>query len=80
MVTYEQICDKLGFDVLTYEELKDYYDIPSIKIYIQDSKKGRDISLIGLDENEILYERNSIFKVINVLSKNGVWYILLEEV
>lgn len=26
MVTYEQICDKLGFDVLTYEDSKDYSD------------------------------------------------------
>lgn len=59
---------------------KEYDSSANIKIYIQNSQKGKDISLIGLDENEILYERNSIFKVLSKILIGDMWYILLEEV
>lgn len=57
-----------------------YNENAGIKIFIQDSKKGRDISEIGLDENEVLYERNTNFSVISKEKKDGIWYILLSEV
>ena len=50
-----------------------------IKIYIQNTKNGRDISSIGLNENEVLYERNSKFKVISKILVGEIWHILLEE-
>ena len=40
-----------------------YNEEAKIVIYIQNSKKGRDISQLGLDEKEVLYERKSGFKV-----------------
>lgn len=51
----------------------------NIKIYIQSAKNGRDISSIGLDEKEVLYERKSQFVVVSKVFRDGVWNILLEE-
>ena len=49
-------------------------------IYIQDAKKGRDIRAIGLDEQEVLYERDTEFLVDDKVFVDGVWNILLREV
>lgn len=51
-----------------------------VRIYIQNSKNGRDISSIGLDEKEVLYERESEFYVLSKKLVDGVWYVLLCEV
>lgn len=51
-----------------------------IFIYIEDSKMGHDISSIGLDESEVLYDRDKRFKVVDKAFKDEKWYILLEEV
>lgn len=57
-----------------------YNNNAGIKIYIQNTRNGRDISSIGLDEKEVLYERNSRFKVLSKMIHDGIWYILLQEV
>ena len=57
-----------------------YNEKAKIRIYIQDSSKGRNISDINVAEQEVLYERGSEFKVINKIYNNGKYYILLEEV
>lgn len=57
-----------------------YNDNAAIKIYIQNSKNGRDISSIGLSENEVLYERDALFDVVSKTFQEGVWHILLREV
>ncbi len=57
-----------------------YLENPQIKIYIEDTKRERDISSIGLDENEVLYERNSEFKVISKVLVGTIWHIVLKEV
>ena len=57
-----------------------YDDDAEILIYIENSKKGHDIRQIGLDENEVLYERNNKFRVVSRVFKDGKWNILLEEV
>ena len=57
-----------------------YNEKAKIRIYIQDSLKGRNISDINVAEQEVLYERDSEFKVINKIYNNGKYYILLEEV
>lgn len=57
-----------------------YNEKAKIRIYIQDSSKGRDISTINVAEQEVLYERGSEFKVINKIYNNDKYYILLEEV
>lgn len=51
----------------------------NVKIYIQNAKRGRDISSVGLDEKEVLYERKSQFVVISKVFRDGIWNILLEE-
>ena len=51
-----------------------------VRIYIQNSKNGRDISSIGLDEKEVLYERESEFYVLSKKLVDGIWYVLLCEV
>lgn len=58
----------------------DFNDAAGIKIYIQNAKNGRDISSIGLDEQEVLYERNQEFLVSEKVFHKGKWHILLEEV
>lgn len=50
-----------------------------IQIYIQNAKNGRDISFINESENEVMYPRNATFKVINVIERDGKYYILMEE-
>ncbi|MGR7841180.1 ADP-ribosyltransferase [Finegoldia sp. P3-F-LR] len=56
-----------------------YNDMANIKIYIKNSKMGKDISSIGLDEKEVLYQRNSEFLVADKTNIAGVNYIRLEE-
>lgn len=56
-----------------------YNDSASVKIYISNAKHGRDISDIGLDEEEVLYERNTAFRVIRKVFSGGTWHILVEE-
>ena len=57
-----------------------YDEHPDVIIYIQDAKKGRDIRTVGLDEQEVLYERNTRFTVIGKAFVDGVWNLLLREV
>ena len=56
-----------------------YNDDAKIRIYIEDSRKGRDISSIGLDESEVLYERKNKFTVIAKVFQDNMWQILLRE-
>lgn len=57
-----------------------YDEHPDVIIYIQDAKKGCDIRTVGLDEREVLYERNTKFAVVNKMFVDGVWSMLLQEV
>lgn len=50
-----------------------------VQIYISNSKKGRLLKEFDNGEFEVLYERNSTFKVINIVEQDGIYYILLEE-
>ena len=50
-----------------------------VQIYIQDAKKGRDITSLNEWESEVLYERNSSFMVRKIMENEGKIYILLEE-
>lgn len=57
-----------------------YNDMANVRIYINNSKMGKDISSIGLDEEEVLYKRNSEF-VVKEKGKNKIYnWIVLEEV
>lgn len=56
-----------------------YNEDANVRIYIKNAKLGKDISRIGLDEGEVLYERNFNFKVIRIDIKNDLVEIILKE-
>lgn len=51
-----------------------------IQLIILDSKKGINISAFNPDEDEVLYKRNSKFKVLKRYIKNNAMFIVMEEV
>lgn len=57
----------------------DYNPDANVIIYVQDGKKGKDISAYNPFEHEVLYDRNFEFKVINIGKHGKKCYILLEE-
>lgn len=69
-VTYE------AFTSASTEE--GYNPDANIRIYIE-SRHGKDITSFNSGEKEVLYKRNSTFRVSNHTEKNGIHYILLEE-
>lgn len=56
-----------------------YNDMANVRIYINNSKMGKDISSIGLDEEEVLYPRNSEFLVSSIRKSSNLVEIILEE-
>ena len=57
-----------------------YDDTAEILIFIENAEKGRDIRAFGLDESEILYERDSEFVVLEKVFADSKWNILLKEI
>lgn len=51
-----------------------------IQIYIENSRKGRDLGELNRMESEVLYPRHSKFRVIDKCKMGNVYYILLEEI
>lgn len=49
-------------------------------LYILDAKKGKDLTKYLPEEKEVLYPRNSSFKIVNIEILNNIYHILLEEV
>ena len=72
-------------DTVTYNEYiattcgEVYNPDGQVQIYIPHSKNGRDIRSINSDEQEILYERNSSFEVLNVIQREQGVKIFLRE-
>ena len=58
-----------------------YHNNPSFRIYIQNAKKGKDLRALNEAEGEVLYERNTSFRVLNKVKdeETGIVNILLEE-
>ena len=50
-----------------------------VQIYIENSKKGRELAGFNEAEQEVLYERNSTFLVRDVVRFEDKWFILLKE-
>lgn len=83
------IDDEVVFVLFASMSKKDGYDTDAqVKIYIEHSTKSRDISRVMEEvlnmrdeEQEVLYERNTVFKTImKAQDDKGVWHIVLEEV
>lgn len=65
---------------LSFSSKEGYNDYANIKIYISNSKKGKDLRTLNtIGENEVLYERNIEFKTLNIVNQNDIIYILWEE-
>lgn len=58
---------------------KTYNPDSQVQIYIQNSKKGKNLSVFNPEEDEILYGTGMEFKVLNIAEQDGKWYILLGE-
>lgn len=58
---------------------KTYNPDAEVQIYIPHSKNGRDIRSVNPDEQEVLYERNSSFEVLNVIQREQEVKIFLRE-
>lgn len=56
-----------------------YQEEPKIVIYIRNATKGRDIGSVYAGEKEVLYERDTSFKILAKEKQKGIYYILLEE-
>ena len=56
-----------------------YNDLSNVELYIK-SKSGRDIRKYNKEEQEILFKRNSCFKVDKIKKINDVYYIFMEEI
>lgn len=56
-----------------------YNPVGQVQFYIYDATRGRDITNYNHGEAEVLYQRNSNFRVIAVEIINGVYHILMEE-
>jgi SPP1 gp7 family putative phage head morphogenesis protein len=67
-------------EYISTSKMVDYNDNAQIKLYITDAKNGKDISSINVEEQEVLYKRNSKFEVMSKIKQDGVYYILLGEV
>ena len=51
-----------------------------VQIHIFGASSGRDITTINKGENEVLYQRNSSFKIISVVEENETTKIYMKEV
>lgn len=69
------------YPAYTSASMGELYNPESEIILRINSKKGRNISKFGLNEDEILYERNCKFKVLDVyLNQENKFEIILEEI
>ena len=51
-----------------------------VQIYIRNAKHGKDISDFNKAEDEILYQRGSAFKVVEIIREKDKYFICLEEI
>ncbi len=73
--------DKTFPEFLSTTSNPSYSDNPSVRIFINHARNGRDLRKYNQNESEILYQRGSSFKVLSKwLGKNGVYFVKLEEV
>ncbi len=64
---------------ISASKVEGYHEEPDVRIYIQDSGHGKDITSFQDREKEVLYKSGSSFKVKEVIKKDDVTYILMEE-
>lgn len=65
--------------ISTTSSRKLYNPDGEVQIFIYNSKRGRNLSGFNVKEAEVLYERNSEFRVVKIVNINGKYHITLEE-
>lgn len=50
-----------------------------VRIYIRHASHGRDIRQWNPQEQEVIYERNATFEILDVVEEDGIYRILVEE-
>jgi len=66
---------------LSFSNGKRFNEYANVRIYIEKSKNAKDLTKINsIGEQEVLYERNRKFKTLNIKEKDGIIYVLWEEV
>ncbi len=61
------------------EDVNTLEENAKMRIYIKNTKLGKDISRVWLDEADALYERNFNFKFIRIYIGNDLVEIILKE-
>lgn len=56
-----------------------YNELSNVELYIN-SKAGINLEIYNKKEQEVLFKRNSLFKVKQIEKINGVYHILLEDI
>lgn len=56
-----------------------YNEDAQIQIYIQNTKKGKDLGSLNNMEKEVLYPAGSQFKVLDKVNRDGKYFVLMEE-
>ena len=87
MINPEEFVNKLEIgkefstnQYLSFSNKKGYHTNPNILMYVENSKKGKDlININTIGENEVLYERNFEFIIENIVKKDNKYYILMKE-
>lgn len=64
------------YEYLSFSDKKGYNNDANVFIYVQPSKKAKDIRKFNPEESEVLYPRNSQFIVKEVYEHNGKYHIL----
>lgn len=65
--------------ISTTSSRKLYNPDGEVQIFIYNSKQGRNLSGLNVKEAEVLYERNSEFRVVKIVNNDGKYHIILEE-
>lgn len=65
-------------EYLSFSNKENYNENANIRIYVN-SHRAKDLRKYNPEESEIVYPRNSIFVTKNIVKKDNIYYILLEE-
>lgn len=57
-----------------------YMDKPTARLCILNSQRAKDISAVGLDEDEVIYKRHASIVILDRYEENGTWLIIAKEV
>ena len=56
-----------------------YDDKANVRLYVRKAKRGKDMASVDNGEQEVLYGRNSSFRIVDSVEKDGIHHILMEE-